>query len=212
MSEQTMQIKHHDGIDWTKMMPKTTIGQVTGLGSQLSQLEAIAKGASRAKAFADVDALNAWLNVAANREGLQVGDNFYTIKKGDPDFWWTGDGIQPLETEKVILAMASATENGLMSKEDFTKLSTIAENANNYTHPTGDGNQHVPATGTTSKDKILQAGATEGSESWKTLDEAGIAKKEHTHDKADLNIITVHVGSVAPTDPSNGDIWFDYNN
>ena len=40
---------------------------------------------------------------------------------------------------------------------------------NNYTHPTGDGNLHVPATGTTNNGKVLKAGATAGSISWGTL-------------------------------------------
>lgn len=38
----------------------------------------------------------------------------------------------------------------------------------NYTHPTGDGNLHVPATGTTNNGKVLTAGPTDGSLSWTT--------------------------------------------
>lgn len=37
-----------------------------------------------------------------------------------------------------------------------------------YTHPTTDGNLHVPATGTTSDGKVLTAGPTAGSFSWQT--------------------------------------------
>jgi hypothetical protein len=39
---------------------------------------------------------------------------------------------------------------------------------NNYSHPTGDGNLHVPATSTTNNGKVLTAGATAGSLSWTT--------------------------------------------
>lgn len=35
--------------------------------------------------------------------------------------------------------------------------------SNNYSHPTGDGNLHVPANGTTNNGKFLQATATAGS-------------------------------------------------
>ena len=50
---------------------------------------------------------------------------------------------------------------------DFTVYNGAdGEGANNYTHPTGDGNLHVPATGTTNSGKVLTAGATEGSLSW----------------------------------------------
>ena len=37
-----------------------------------------------------------------------------------------------------------------------------------YTHPTGDGNLHVPATSTTNSGKVLTAGAKAGSLTWET--------------------------------------------
>lgn len=40
--------------------------------------------------------------------------------------------------------------------------------ANNYTHPTGDGNSHVPANSTTNNGKVLTAGATAGLYTWET--------------------------------------------
>ena len=61
---------------------------------------------------------------------------------------------------------ATTSVAGFMSAADKTKLDGVAENANNYTHPTGDGNLHVPATGTSSSGKVLTAGATAGSLSW----------------------------------------------
>lgn len=47
-------------------------------------------------------------------------------------------------------------------------LLNVENGANDYTHPTGDGNLHVPATGTTNSGKVLTAGATAGSLSWET--------------------------------------------
>ena len=52
------------------------------------------------------------------------------------------------------------------SATDKRKLDGIAEGANKYTHPTSDGNKHVPATGTTNNGKLLQAGSTAGSLNW----------------------------------------------
>jgi hypothetical protein len=63
---------------------------------------------------------------------------------------------------------ATSSTAGFMSSGDKTKLDGIEVNANNYTHPTGDGNLHVPATGTTNNGKILTAGSTAGSISWQT--------------------------------------------
>lgn len=46
--------------------------------------------------------------------------------------------------------------------------------SNNYSHPTGDGNLHVPATGTTNNGKFLKAGSTAGSISWASLSSSDI--------------------------------------
>ena len=60
----------------------------------------------------------------------------------------------------------SGTTNKVYTATEQTKLDGIATGANNYTHPTGDGNLHVPATSTTNSGKVLTAGATAGSLSW----------------------------------------------
>ncbi len=69
----------------------------------------------------------------------------------------------------VTLPVATTTDAGLMSSTDKSKLDGVATGANNYSHPTGDGNLHVPATGTTNSGKVLTAGATAGSLSWETI-------------------------------------------
>lgn len=40
---------------------------------------------------------------------------------------------------------------------------------NNYTHPTGDGNLHVPANSTTNNNRVLKANSTAGSYAWTDL-------------------------------------------
>lgn len=72
-----------------------------------------------------------------------------------------------------------------LSTEDYTttektKLNGIATNANNYTHPTGDGSLHVPATGTTNSGKVLKAGATAGSVTWGSVAWSEITNKSTT--------------------------------
>ena len=64
---------------------------------------------------------------------------------------------------------ATTSASGYMSAGDKTKLNNIALNANNYSHPTGDGNLHVPATGTNNSGKVLTAGSSAGSSSWQSL-------------------------------------------
>ena len=77
-------------------------------------------------------------------------------------------------TDGTINAATTALA-GVMSSTDKTKLDGIATGANNYTHPTGDGNLHVPATGTTNNGKVLTAGATAGSLSWTAIPAAPIS-------------------------------------
>ncbi|WP_141502674.1 hypothetical protein [Paenibacillus luteus] len=50
-----------------------------------------------------------------------------------------------------------------------TKLAGVAAGANAYVHPTGDGNLHIPATGTTNTGRVLTAGSTSGSVSWANI-------------------------------------------
>ena len=58
--------------------------------------------------------------------------------------------------------------DGSTTSQALTKKGTWAT-FNNYSHPTGDGNLHVPATGTGNNGKVLKAGSTAGSLSWGTL-------------------------------------------
>lgn len=64
--------------------------------------------------------------------------------------------------------------DGQLSEKNFTiglfnKLGGIADNANNYEHPSNDGDLHVPATGVSNNGKVLMAGATAGSMSWEAI-------------------------------------------
>jgi hypothetical protein len=65
-------------------------------------------------------------------------------------------------------AVATATNlTGLNAT--IANLNSITSTTTRYTHPTGDGNLHVPATGTTNSGKVLTAGATAGSLSWTSV-------------------------------------------
>ena len=57
----------------------------------------------------------------------------------------------------------TTSQDGLMSKEDKSKLDGIATNANNYTHPNTSGNKHVPTGG--SAGQILVWGS-DGTAKW----------------------------------------------
>jgi len=145
MADRNFQMKSFNGAGWDNLFPKTKIEQVTGLSGTLSTLETIAKGASRARVFDTVAALDTWLGIAANRATLQVGDNFYIKDLEVPDYWWDGTQKQPLSTEKVVLALASAATDGLLSKEEFARLAGITPHTANPAAP----GTASPGTGTT---------------------------------------------------------------
>lgn len=74
----------------------------------------------------------------------------------------TGTASNPI----ISMPAATASQHGYMTNADKQKLDGMASNATAYTHPTGDGNLHVPATGTSNSGKFLMAGASAGSLSW----------------------------------------------
>ena len=85
-----------------------------------------------------------------------------------------GDGVKtftqlPYKSTGGTSEVVTTTTNGLMIAADKVKLDGIAPNANNYVHPTNDGNLHVPATGTTNNGKVLMAGPSAGSLLWSNI-------------------------------------------
>ena len=82
---------------------------------------------------------------------------------------------------------ATITANGFMSFNDKEKLNSIAENANNYSHPTGDGNLHVPTNGTANNGKFLQATSVAGVYSWASIPSSSLSTLGITATAAELN-------------------------
>ena len=82
-------------------------------------------------------------------------------------------------------AEATTLLAGFMSALDKQTLDRLATTPA-YSHPTGDGNLHVPATGTSSLGMILRAGSTAGDIFWGMLSpsEIGAAAAIHANDHA----------------------------
>ena len=64
------------------------------------------------------------------------------------------------DAQAIVIGNTSGTNTG------DNAVNSLYSGLTNYTHPTGDGNLHVPATSTTNNGKVLTAGATAGSLSW----------------------------------------------
>lgn len=113
--------------------------------------------------------------------GTQVLAEYVQIMDADP---YLAHGVEHIEGGADAIPNATGQKGGLLSAADKRKLDGIAAGANKYTHPSGDGNQHVPATGTTNNGKLLQAGATAGSMQWVAPTKAmvGLGNVDNTSD------------------------------
>ena len=74
----------------------------------------------------------------------------------------------PAVTMPTVTVTGSGNAVTNVSISGTTITATKGATYNNYSHPTGDGNLHVPATGTGNNGKFLKAGSTAGSLSWGT--------------------------------------------
>ncbi len=84
---------------------------------------------------------------------------------------------------------ATTSVAGFMSSTDKSKLDAIAANANNYSHPTSDGNLHVPSNGTANNGKFLQATAVAGVYTWASLPTSSLSTLGITATAAELNTL-----------------------
>lgn len=82
-----------------------------------------------------------------------------------------------------VIPAASTTVAGLMSPDDKVKLDGLIPGGGGgtgYTHPVGDGYNHVLANGTTNNKKVLKAGATAGENLWGWVDWTELVNKPTT--------------------------------
>lgn len=86
--------------------------------------------------------------------------------------------------QSFTVPLSDGANAGLMSPSQHSKLEGIETGANKYTHPTGDGNMHVPATGTSNNGKVLKAGSAAGSAFWGALSKSdvGLGNVDNTSD------------------------------
>lgn len=149
-----------------------------------------------------VDALNAAIANKANQSDLtaHTGNVDIHVTKEKKTAWdsaatHAGTAHAPSNAERnTIVSVKKNGEEvvpGVDRSVDIkvpTKTSELTNDAGfitkAYSHPTGDGNLHVPATGTTNNGKVLKAGATAGSATWSQLtkSDVGLNNVDNTSD------------------------------
>ena len=124
--------------------------------------------------FTQNQLLNVALQNLATAPGTPVAGQVYHNTTDHKFYGWDGTSWVDISniythpsTHSADIMVDGAT-NHVFTAADDTKLAGIATSANNYSHPTGDGNLHVPVTSTTNNGKVLTAGAAAGSLSWTT--------------------------------------------
>lgn len=156
-----------------------------------------------------VDALNASIGNKANQSDLTAHTENTDIhvtaekkKSWDTAATHAGTTHAPSNAERNVIV--SIKKNGEVVAPNLdrsidikvpTKTSELTNDSGYitkaYAHPTGDGNLHVPATGTTNNGKVLKAGATAGSAAWAQLtkNDVGLNAVDNTAD-ANKNVAT----------------------
>lgn len=182
-----------------------------------------------------VDALNAAIGNKANQSDLtaHTGNVDIHVTKEKKTAWdsaatHAGTAHAPSNAERnTIVSVKKNGEEvvpGVDRSVDIkvpTKTSELTNDSGyitkEYVHPTGDGNMHVPATGTSNNGKVLKAGATAGSAAWVQLTKAdvGLGNVDNTADvnknvatatklktARNINVSGAVTGSAVPFDGS----------
>lgn len=114
-----------------------------------------------------------------------------------------GDYLLIADADNGNKILKGPTFDGSTTTQALTKKGTWAT-FNNYSHPTGDGNLHVPATGTGNNGKFLKAGSTAGSISWSALPTAsttaaGIVQLDSATGSGETTAVTPKGAAAAAT-------------
>ena len=132
-------------------------------------------------------------------DGIATGANNYvlptassTVKGGVELF---SDTVQSVASNAVT-STASRTYGVQLNSDGQAVVNVPWVDTNTvYTHPTGDGNLHVPATGTTNNGKVLMAGATAGSLSWTAIPSAPVSSVNGMTGDVTVTTITGNAGT-----------------
>ena len=114
----------------------------------------------------------------------------------DTDTVYTHPANHPIS---VITGLQTALDGKVDDSQVLTNvpsgaLFTDTDTDTVYTHPSGDGNLHVPATSTTNSGKVLTAGSTAGALTWETASGGGTALELYAENPAATAVTPVATG------------------
>lgn len=149
------------------------ISDVTGLQSALSGKSGTEHVHGNIKADGSIGSVSGKIVVTGTNGVLTVGSDAATAPThthgqitNDGKVGGDSNRVLVTGTAGVVQALGTGTSGQVLSLSSGGVPTWTTPTG--YTHPTGDGNLHVPATGTTNNGKVLTAGATAGSATWQT--------------------------------------------
>lgn len=121
----------------------------------------------------------ATIAAAAAANGLLVGEPYVMLDEARLSVGLSPNTYEDMAKLSELNDKVDKVAGKGLSTEDYStaeksKLAGIAPSANNYSHPTGDGNLHVPANSTTNNGKVLMASATAGVYTWTQLTKTNV--------------------------------------
>lgn len=126
---------------------------------------------------------------------------------------WSGVQNKPItfppdvHTHEQLHAHINKTVLDMIEEAFTTAMKEKLETLNNYIHPSGDGNLHVPSNGTTNSGKILKSTNVAGSIGWGNITpaEIGASPSSHMHTVAQItNFPSFSRLTLSTTQPTDG--------
>jgi len=162
----------HNGMSFDKVDNTDAVTMVAG------RTGAITLNANDVAEVADKRYVSdAQKTVLGNTSGTNTGDET-TTTLGNKIFGATAK-TTPVDADTV--ALTDSTASNVVRKVTWANVKATLKTYfdtlyNNYSHPTGDGNSHVPANSTTNNGKFLQATGTAGVYVWADVPSGGANK------------------------------------
>jgi len=105
---------------------------------------------------------------------------------------------------EIKTAYEANSDTNEFSDAEQTKLSGITASANLYVHPTGDGNIHVPAYGSSTSGQLLTSTGTSSTPTWQAAPVSLPTQTSHSGKYLTTNGSSASWGTIAPNSTTHG--------
>jgi hypothetical protein len=189
-------LKYYDGTAWKNSGDMTGDDIVAAINASTSSIiDARLSAAAQAavtnshthsnKSTLDLITAAFTTAYATKLDGIEAGANITDAANIGTSIYGSAAKTSLVDADQ--LALLDSAASNVLKKITYASVKAALKTYfdtvyNMYTHPSGDGNLHVPATSTTNGGKFLKAGSTAGSISWASLAISDVASLQTTLD------------------------------